>query len=91
MVKLWEKLSFPFLSIQQVSVKVDKVIKGFELYEKRQNKKFEEYLDYIFDITQPTGNWLCSEDKEFYQKQIESRGQVGYTTEKITPISMVHP
>ena len=57
---------------KQVSVKVDKVIKGFELYRKRQNKKFEEYLDYLFDITQPTGNWLFSEDKEFYQKQIES-------------------
>ena len=44
-----------------------------------------------FDITQPGGTWLCNEDKEFYCKQIETNGRVGYTTLKPAPLSKIHP
>ena len=37
------------------------------------------------------GTWLSSEDKEFYCKQIETSGRVGYTTIKLAPLSTIHP
>lgn len=49
--KLWEKLSFPFLSKQQVSAKVDKLIIVFEKYRKRRNEEFEK-ISLIFSILQ---------------------------------------
>jgi len=47
--KFWEKLNFPFLSKQQVSAKVDKLIKSFENYRKRHNEVFEENITHLFD------------------------------------------
>src|SRR6218665_924680 len=91
LLKLWEKLSFPVISQQQVLAKVDKLIKVFEKYRKRPNKGFEKNLPHIFDITKQSGNWLCSEDKELYRNQIESGGRVGYTTKKVASISTIHP
>lgn len=89
--KLWEKLNFPFLSKQQVSAKVYKLIIVFEKYRKRRNEEFEKNLTHLFDITNVSGNWLCSEDKQLYNKQIESGGRVGYTTEKVASMSTIHP
>lgn len=91
LLKLWEKLSFPVISKQQVLARVDKLIKMFEKYGKRLNEEFEKNLPHLFDITKPSGNWLCSEDKELYRKQIESGGRVGYTNEKVASVSTIHP
>lgn len=88
---LWEKLSFPLLSKQQVSAKVDKLIKMFEKFRKRHNEEFERNLSNVFDITKQSGNWLSSEDKKLYRKQMESGGRVGYTTEKVAAMSTIHP
>lgn len=40
LMMLWEKLSFPLLSKQQVTATTDKLIKMFEKYRKRPNKEF---------------------------------------------------
>lgn len=89
--KLWEKLNFPFLSKQQISARVEKLIIGLEKYRKRQNEEFEKNLTHLFDITNQSGNWLSCEDKELYKIQIESEGRVGYTTEKVASPSTIHP
>ena len=91
LLKLWEKMNFPFLSKQQVSAKVNKVIISFEMNRKRKNEEFAEKLTQLFDITKTKGNWLCREDKEFYRIQIESEGRTGYTTKKVAPLSTMHP
>src|SRR6218665_1273950 len=51
LLKLWENLSFPVISQQQVLAKVNKLIKVFEKYRKRPNEEFEKNLPRIFDIT----------------------------------------
>lgn len=91
LIDLWEKFNFPVLSKQQVSAKVDKLITSFERHRKRPNAVFESNLAHLFDITKTNGNWLCSEDKELYKRQIESGGKVGYTTVKMAPMSTIHP
>ena len=40
----------------------------------------EEALENIFDIMKYTGDWLNKEEKHFRLKQIESGGEIGYTT-----------
>jgi len=72
--KLWEKLSFPLLSKQQVSEKADKLIIVFEKNIEQGGMKNLKKSHYLFDITNLSGNWLCSEDKELYRKQIELGG-----------------
>ena len=42
LLKLWEKLSFPVISQQQVLAKVDKLVNVFEKYRKRPNEEFEK-------------------------------------------------
>ena len=89
-ITLWNNLSFPSLSEQQILFKVDKLIKLFEKHRKRQEKQFEENLPRIFDITKPNGSWLCNEHQKIDNKQIESKSTVGYTTEKVAPSSAIH-
>ena len=91
LLNLWDKLNFPFLSVQQILAKVGELIKMFEKYKKRQNEEFEKNLTRLFNITKLSGNWLSSEDKEFYKLQIESGGRVGYTTKRVAPMSTIHP
>ena len=33
-------------------------------------------------MTKTRGEWLCTEDKRLYERQVETCGRVGYTTEK---------
>ena len=42
----------------------------------------------IFDIIYKNGEWLSGEDKQLYEKQVLSGGEVGYTMTKCVP---VHP
>ncbi len=44
----------------------------------------------IFDITNTAGNWLCSEDKAFYELQLKSKGKAGYCTHK-DDSQKIHP
>lgn len=48
-------------------------------------------LNEVFDITKKDGEWLCSEDNRLYHLQIESKGQVGYTTGKAASSKTIHP
>ncbi|ESO05231.1 hypothetical protein HELRODRAFT_171586 [Helobdella robusta] len=50
-----------------------------------------EQFDKLFDVTNKTGQWLCAEDKNFYQIQIQSRGKTGYATTKNASQSTIHP
>src|SRR5277367_3934507 len=42
------------------------------------------------NITKENGEWLCSEDRRLYHLQIESKGQVGYTTRKPASSKTIH-
>lgn len=90
---LWNKLSFPVLSFPSVTGKVTKIISIYEKEKKHRKsvKNFEEMQGELFDITKKGGSWLCSEDKNFYAKQLETCGRVGYSTEKVAPLSTIHP
>ena len=87
--RLWEnRLNFPTLSIQVVQAKLDKLLKAYDECVKRS--KYDS-LDEVFDVTKESGEWLCSEDKRLYHLQVESRGQVGYTTGKRASSKTIHP
>ena len=43
------------------------LIKQYEKYQRRPISKFEAEMSKIFDITKSDGEWLCEEDKKFYQ------------------------
>ena len=90
---LWNKLNFPVISKQRVKDKVSKLINGYVHYCKNKKKyvHFEQELLVVFDITRIDGNWLCSEDKELHQIQVQSQGSIGYTTAKVAPLATIHP
>lgn len=88
---LWKKFNFPVLSEQTVIYKINQLVDLYVNYRKRKNDQFQTKLQYIYDITKLDGIWLSMEDKNFYQKQIESQGELGYTTAKVAPISSIHP
>ncbi|QQP38025.1 Uncharacterized protein FKW44_018497 [Caligus rogercresseyi] len=39
-------------------------------------------MNELFDVTKVIGQWLCKEDKNLYELQMQSKGQVGYSTGK---------
>lgn len=87
--KLWQdKLNFPYVSIQAIRSKIDNVLKSYDECVKRGKYNV---LNELFDITKVCGQWLCTEDKVLYQKQLESKGQVGYATDKVASKSSIHP
>ena len=56
---------------------------------KRPGQKVEKVtFAGIFDIICKNKEWLSGEDKQLYEKQVLSGGEVGYTTMKCVP---VHP
>ena len=86
---LWQnKLNCPKLSSQVTEVKLDKVLKTYDECVKRGKY---DLLDEVFDITKENGEWLCSDDKKLYYLQIESKGQIGYTTGKAVNSKTIHP
>ena len=91
LIYLWNKLNFSVLSEQRVMSKITLLVDAYVKYRKRKSDKFVNELLNVFDITKLDGNWLSMEDKELYQKQIESQGAVGYTTAKLAPVSTIHP
>ena len=91
LTKLWQKFSFPILSRQVIHTRLNKLIKLHENNQRRPSEIFANDLENIFDITNIHGTWLCKEDKHLHQKQIESKGKVGYVLNKPAPASSVHP
>lgn len=90
LLNLWEKLSLPSMTRRTIERKVGRLISDFDAYKKRTNERFEMDLINVFDITNLDGVWLCREDKQFYQRQIETGGKSGYSTVKLAPKSTVH-
>jgi hypothetical protein len=89
--KLWRKLDFPMLSRQTVLRKVHSIMQKYDRFLKRPIADIENSFENLFDITKPDGEWLCSEDKEFYQNQVESKGRIGYATMKLAAPTTIHP
>ena len=86
--EVWKKLNLP---IQQgkstVERKLDNVIQKYEKHKRRPgNYDFTK----LFDVTNEKGEWLCKEDKEFYELQLSTKGKVGYCTTK-EDIKGIHP
>lgn len=81
LISLWQKkLNSPTLSTQVVVTKLNDVL---ETYYECVKRGTYDALNDVLDITKKNGEWLCSEDKKLYNLQIESKGQVGYSTGKI--------
>lgn len=89
--KLWQKMNFPILSSQSVKRKVTNIITKYHMFQKKPTAKSEESFSNLFDVTKPDGIWLCLEDKNLYYAQLQSKGEVGYTTEKLAPKETIHP
>ena len=87
---LWQKLNFPILSKDRILIKLKTLIKQYENFRKHKSKSNVSF-EALFDITKSDGMWLSNEDKKFYQQQIKSEGQIGYTTKKVANINTIHP
>lgn len=86
---LWSKtLNFPHVSDQAICGKLENLLKDYERCRKKQN--FNS-LNELFDVTKVKGEWLCKEDENLYKLQIESKGQVGYSTGKPASNKTIHP
>lgn len=89
---LWkETLDFPLLSRALIRKKLNHLIDLNTNNKKNPSEKFDAILSELFDVTNVNGEWKSSEDKEFYQRQKESGGKVGYSTVKQAPPSSMHP
>ncbi|KAI0978083.1 hypothetical protein GJ496_011973 [Pomphorhynchus laevis] len=77
--KLWEKCNLPILSKCRIVSKVNSTLK---LYDQCVRKQCFDPLKSIFDITNQSGTWLSSEDKQFYESQVESKGKRGYCSSR---------
>ncbi|ELT91427.1 hypothetical protein CAPTEDRAFT_195363 [Capitella teleta] len=80
--------NFPVVSDQAICAKLEKALKLYEWCRKKQ--KFEE-LDEISDVTKLNGQWLNKEDEKLFKLQIETKGQVGYSTGKPASPLTIHP
>jgi hypothetical protein len=86
---LWSKtLNFPHVSDQAICAKLAKLLKDYERCRKKQNF---DALNELFDVTNVKGEWMCKEDENLYKLQIESKGQVGYSTGKPASAKTIHP
>lgn len=89
---LWrETLDFPLLSSALIRKKLNRLIDLNDKNKKKPSDKFTATLSHLFDVTNVNGEWKSSEDKEFYQSQVESGGKVGYSTVKQAPLESIHP
>lgn len=86
---LWSKtLNFPHVSDQAICAKLANLLKDYERCRKKQN--FDS-LNELFDVTKVKGEWMCKEDENLYKLQIESKGQVGYSTGLPASAKTIHP
>lgn len=86
---LWSTtLNFPHISDQAIHAKLEKLLQEYDYCRKKQN--FDP-LNELFDVTKVKGQWFCKEDENLYRLQIESKGQVGYSTGKPASAKTIHP
>lgn len=81
---LWHKMSIPCITLSSIKRKIGVLNEKNEKDRKRPKETFSE----LFDVTDTKGDWLSREDKEFYKKQIESCGEIGYSSIKA---GKIHP
>jgi hypothetical protein len=81
-------MNFPCVSDQVVRTKIDKVLKVYDECVKRG--KYDA-LNELFDITKVDGEWLSAEDRQLYYIQLESKGEVGYSSGKAASKKTIHP
>ena len=53
----------------------------------RPTEKFSSLISELLDVINVKGQWKNIEDKELYQKQINGRGKIGYSTVKEAPLN----
>ena len=86
---LWSmKLNFFHVSDQAIRAKLEKLLLEYDHCRKKHD--FES-LNELFDVTKVKDKWLCKEDKNLYKRQIQSKGQVGYSTGKRACAQTIHP
>ena len=81
------KLNFPHVSDQAIRPKLQKLLLENDYCRKKRD--FES-LNKLFDVTKVKGKWLCKENKNLYKRQIQSKGQVGYSTGKRASAQTIH-
>jgi hypothetical protein len=87
--KLWKnKLNFPHVSDQVIRTKLANVLKTYDECVRRG--KYDA-LNELFDITKVNGQWLSTEDKQLYHLQVQSKGNVGYSTGQVASKETIHP
>ncbi|QQP52056.1 Uncharacterized protein FKW44_004064 [Caligus rogercresseyi] len=86
---LWRTtLNFPPVSDQAIRAKLEKLLQEYDHCRKKQN--FDS-LNELFEVTKVKGQWLCKEDKNLYELQMQSKGQVGYSTGKRASAQTIPP
>jgi len=84
-------MSFPIKSKQAIISQLQKLVSKFDTYQQKPTEVFKQEFQNAYDVTKSSGTWLCREDKELCNIQIETKGKVGCTTLKPAPASSVHP
>lgn len=85
---LWKKLNLP---IQKGKSTVERKIENvLNKYEKDSRKPGTQDFTNLFNVTDENGEWLCQEDKAFYNLQMSTNGKAGYCT-TIEDTQRVHP
>ncbi|QQP49929.1 Uncharacterized protein FKW44_010757, partial [Caligus rogercresseyi] len=86
---LWRTtLNFLPVSDQAIRAKLEKLLQEYDHCRKKQN--FYS-LNELFYVTKVKGQWLCKEDKNLYELQMQSKGQVSYSTGKRASAQTIHP
>ncbi|QQP32953.1 Uncharacterized protein FKW44_024153 [Caligus rogercresseyi] len=83
-----DDIELPPVSDQAIRAKLEKLLQEYDHCRKKQN--FDS-LNELFDVTKVEGQWLCKEDKNLYELQMQSKGQVGYSTGKRASAQTIHP
>ena len=92
LANLWTNtLNFPHITIKSIPRKINNLLTRFENHVKRPSSDFTDNLSEIFDITDITGVWKTTEDRNFYEVQKNSRATIGFSTCKKAPLSSIHP
>lgn len=72
----------PIQSDRTIERKISKVVEDF-LEQNKQTKSKKVYdFSQLLNVTDENGQWLCQEDKQFYELQVSSKGAAGYCTGK---------
>lgn len=87
---LWNnKLNFPLKSDAVIRAQLFKILENYDTCLKKS--KSCDSLNQLFDVTKINGEWLSTEDKKLYYLQLESKGEVGYSTGQLANKNTIHP